>query len=195
MAALAAGAEAIRAERMLTVLLIGVLAIALSGGLYWLWRRRVDAEVAEGAAYEWALLSKNEPELVAGLDEARFRAIYAQVHTPRFPAYALGAVATFLATLPLTLAALSMIQWAAAKAGLTPEPYEIVRYVHLGQFTEPQTGQCNQECQLQIAESFSGFYYFFGVLIAWLAVVYVFTRRFHARRPGYLRDELIRARQ
>ncbi|MEZ5894599.1 MAG: hypothetical protein R3C58_15810 [Parvularculaceae bacterium] len=180
---------------MLNFFIAVFVALAVLGGLYWLWRRKIDAEVAEGAAHEWALFQKNEPAFVAGMSEEKFRKVYARVHTPRFPAYALAAIATFLLSLPVTFALLSAVAWGADMLGFLPEPLEIVRYVHLGEISEPAAGRCNQECQLQLAESFSGFYYFFGVIAMWLTVVFFFTRRFHARRPGYLRDEIIRARE
>ena len=32
--------------------------------------------------------------------------------------------------------------------------------------------------------------YYFGLLLAWMAIVAVAMRRYHARRPGYLDEEL-----
>jgi hypothetical protein len=37
------------------------------------------------------------------------------------------------------------------------------------------------------------FFYYFGLLAVWLAIVFVAMRRYHRRRPGYLRDELLSA--
>ena len=51
------------------------------------------------------------------------------------------------------------------------------------------------EAALYYAEDVAGFYYFFGVLIIWLAIVAAFMRHFHSNRPGYMRDEIIRARE
>jgi hypothetical protein len=87
------------------------------------------------------------------------------------------------------------LYWAAGSLGLVPEPVEIVRHVNIGEPRPAQSWQCNAECQLYIAEAFSGFYYFFGVLFSWLAIVAFYMRRYHQRRPGYLRDEIIRARE
>ncbi len=179
---------------MLSFFLVVFVLLALAGGLYWLWLRKIAGEVAEGAAYEWAFMQKHEPEFLVGITEEQFRQIYARVHTPRFPAYALVATATYFVTMPVTLGLLSAGAWAAEKVGFLPEPVEIVRYVRLGGAKATEPWQCDTICQMQIAESFSGFYYFFGIIAAWLVIVWLFMRRFHARRPGLLRDEIIRAR-
>ncbi len=179
---------------MLSFLLVVFALLALAGGLYWLWLKKIAGEVAEGAAYEWAFMQKHEPEFLAGISEEQFHKIYARIHTPRFPGYALVAVATFFVTMPATLGLLSLGAWGAEKAGFLPEPVEIVRYVRLGGSEATQSWQCDTTCQLQIAESFTGFYYFFGIIAVWLLIVWLFMRRFHARRPGLLRDEIIRAR-
>jgi hypothetical protein len=179
---------------MLNFLLVVFALLALAGGLYWLWLKKIATEVAEGAAYEWAFMQKHEPEFLAGISEELFRKIYARIHTPRFPGYALVATGTFFATMPLTLGLLSLGAWAAEKVGFLPEPVEIVRYVRLGGSKATESWQCDTTCQLQIAESFAGFYYFFGIIAVWLVIVWLFMRRFHARRPGLLRDEIIRAR-
>ncbi len=170
-----------------------VLLTALAA-LYWRWRRGVDAELAEGAAIEWAHFQKNEPEFVAHLNEASFASLYKRVNEPRFPGYAITIAATFAVSLPITLAAITGSIWASSKLGLTPPPAEIVRYVQLGETQAIGAWQCDTICQLYVAEAFSGFYAYFAVLIVWLAIVALFMRRYHARRPGYLRDEIIRAK-
>ena len=101
----------------------------------------------------------------------------------------------FFVSLPLTLGFLGLVHWVGAKIGLLPEPLQVVRYIQLGEVEETEAWKCNAECQLYVAEAFAGFYYFFGVIAVWLAVVAFFMRRYHSRRPGYLRDELIRARE
>ena len=173
--------------------LLAVL-LAAAGGGYVYWRRKVGAEIAEGAAYEWAHFQAHEPDFVAGVSEEKFREVYARVNTPRFPGYALAILATFIAALPVIFAALTLVMLVAGKLGMAPAPVEIVRVVHLGETNTPAIGQCNAQCQLQVAAAFAGFYYFFGVLAAWLGIVAFYMRRFHKRRPGYLRDEIIRAR-
>lgn len=168
--------------------------LAALAGLFWHWRRGVEAEIAEGAAIEWAHLQKHEPEFLHGMSEDKFREVYRHVHMPRFPAYALATLVTFLVSVPLALGFLSFLQLAGTELGILPEPLEIVRYVQLGDVEVTESWKCNAECQLYVAEAFAGFYYFFGIVVVWLAIVAFFMRRYHSRRPGYLRDELIRAR-
>lgn len=181
---------------MLGFFLVVLLLLALAGGLYWRWRRQVAEEIAEGAAIEWAHFQKNEPEFLKGMSEEKFREIYARVHAPRFPGYALATFATFLISLPATLALLSLALYAGEKMGLVPQPVEMVRYVNLDSVKETtQPWQCAADCQLYIAQAFGGFYYFFGVIAVWLVIVWFFMRRYHRRRPGYLRDEIIRSRE
>lgn len=180
---------------MLGFFLIVLLLIAAAAGLYWRWRKKIDEENAEGAAIEWARFQRVEPDFLQGVSEEKFREIYARVHTPRFPGYALAAIATFLLSLPVTFGFLSLVLWAGEKAGVIPQPVEMVRYINLGEVRVAESWQCGAECQLYIAEAYAGFYYFFGVAVVWLVIVWFFTRRFHKRRPGYLRDELIRSRE
>ena len=100
-------------------------AAALLGGcglVYWRWSKRVEAEIAEGAEAVWSKLNANDPELMLGLDRARFGTLYNRVHFPRYPGYALAAAATFVASLPVTLALLSAGILIADRFGLTPNP-------------------------------------------------------------------------
>lgn len=180
---------------MLGFFLVVFALLAAAGGLYWRWRKKIAEEVAEGAAYEWAHFQKHEPELLDGLSEEQFREIYGRVHTPRFPGYVLAALGTFFVSMPFTLVLLGFLRWVGERMGLVPQPAEIVRYVNLGEVRVTQAWECGAECQLYIADAFSGFYYFFGIIVAWLVIVWFFMRRFHARRPGYLRDEIIRSKE
>ncbi|PQA88049.1 hypothetical protein [Hyphococcus luteus] len=180
---------------MLGFFLVVFAALLLAGGLYWRWRRKIAEEVAEGAEIEWAHFQKTEPEFLEGISEEKFREIYARVHTPRFPAYVLATFATFFLSLPVTFAILTGLLWAGQATGVVPQPVEMVQYVNLGDARVAESWQCGPECQLYIAEAFSGFYYFFGVIVAWLVIVWFFMRRYHKRRPGYLRDEIIRSRE
>lgn len=180
---------------MLSFFALAFLVLALAGGAFWHWRKKIDAELAEGAAIEWAHLQKHEPEMLEGFDEKSFAALYTRVNEPRFPGYALATLATFIISLPVTMGLLTASVWAADKAGILPAPVEVVRYVRLGEAQEAKPWQCGADCQLYVAEAFSGFYFFFGILIIWLLIVAFFTRRYHKRRPGYLRDEIIRSRE
>ena len=179
---------------MVWFFVIVTVLLAAFSVIYWRWRRNIDAEIAEGAAIEWAQYQKNEPEFLQGMSENKFREVYAKVHTPRFPGYVLAMVVTFFASLPATFALLVFVMWVAQALGLTPDPVELVQVVPLGEVEAAQPWQCNSQCMLQVAEAYSGFYYFFGVLLVWLGIVAFFMRRFHSRRPGYLRDELLRAK-
>jgi hypothetical protein len=180
---------------MLGFFLSVFLILGLAGGLYWRWRRKIDEEIAEGAGIEWARYQKNEPDFVEGMSEAQFRAVYARVHEPRFPGYMLATVATFFVSLPLTLGVLTFVLWVGQQTGVIPQPVEMVRYVNLGEVRVTQAWECGAECQLYVAEAYAGFYYFFGVIVSWLVIVWFFMRRYHRRRPGYLRDEIIRSKE
>lgn len=183
----------------MTSFLIGAAAVvAILAALYWRWAQRVDAEIAEGADAEWARINAQEPSLVEGVSREKFGEVYRRVNFPRFPKYALAIIAAFVVSLPVTFAALGLSVWAGERLGIIPPPAELVRYVPIGdgaaEAASEKAIQCTAECRLALIESYAGFYYFFGVLAAWLIIVAVFMRRYHARRPGYLRDEILRAR-
>ncbi len=185
---------------MLGFFLVVFAILSVLGGLYWFWRRNIDEEITEGAGIEWAHLQKHEAEFLEGLTETQFREIYRRVHEPRFPGYALATVATFFVTLPLTLGLLSFLLWGAAQTGVIPEPIEVAEQLNLEGDSIRLLGKDIDEATrydmaLYYIGDLAGFYYFFGVLIVWLAIVALFMRRFHARRPGYLRDEIIRSRE
>ena len=179
---------------MTLFMMIATGALVLAGAAYFFWVRKVEGEVQEGAADAWERLRQSEPEIIDGYNEERFRRVYRRVHVPRFPGYALGAVAVYFVSLPLTLALMGAGLWAGRALGFLPQPAEIARYIPLGETTEAASGMCSAECKLYVAEAFSGFYFFFAVIFVWIAVFAFFMRRYHARRPGYLRDELIRNR-
>ncbi len=179
--------------------LIIIAALIVMGVVYWRWQEKIKAEVAEGSAIEWAHFQKNEPEFLEGVSEKRFRELYARVHTPRFPGYALATVATFFVSLPVTFAALSALLIGLQAFGAIPEPVEVVEQMSLeggeikilGKTIDEKS---RYEMALYYVGDIAGFYYFFGVLAVWLLIVAFYMRRYHARRPGYLRDEIIRSR-
>lgn len=172
-----------------------VLFLAALFGLFWRWSEGIKIEIAEGAEIEWAHLKKHEPDFLNGLSEEKFREIYARVHTPRFPRYALGAFATFLLSLPITLGMLSALLWGAEKLGLTPEPVEVADRLLLSDGKLRFFQDTPPEAALYYLEDIAGFFYFFGVIIVWLIIVGVFMRHYHTHRPGYLRDEVLRAKE
>lgn len=163
-------------------------------GLYTLWARRVSAEIAEGGEVEWAQLQKNDPELIAGLTKEQFDAIYHRVNFPRFPKYALACAAAFLISLPVTLALLAGGVWAGEALGLLPAPAEFADRYLVEDGRMRVITAAPPEAAMYYARDLAGFYYFFGVLLAWIVIVTVFMRRYHTRRPGYLREEILRAR-
>lgn len=180
---------------MWSFLAIALAIIVAIGAVYFRWRRGVLAEIAEGADIEWSYFHKKEPEFVKGIDEARFKEIYHKVNYPRFPDYALAASATFVLSLPVTFAVLSMLTFVGERMGWTPEPAEVANYLLIEDGAMRFISSAPPEAAVYYARDLAGFYYFFGVLISWVLIVLVFTRRYHARRPGYLRDEIIRARE
>ncbi len=179
---------------MVLFFLIVVILLCASGFFYWRWRRRIEAEIAEGAAIEWAHFQKHEPEFVAHLDEAGFRTIYARVNAPRFPGYALAAFVTFFLSLPVIFIALTAIIIGAEAAGVVPAPVDTAERLFIEDGRLIFFRETPPAAALYYVRDLAGFYYFFGVLFSWLAVVAFYMRRYHARRPGYLRDEIIRAR-
>lgn len=175
--------------RAFLILLGGVLAAA---GLYWLWARRTAADIAESAGLEWTRLQTAEPDLIAGLDEARFRTIFHRVHFPRFPKYALAAAAAFILSLPVSLGLLGGLAWLLGSIGLA-EATEVAKMVPLFG-TERWVGRDEGELiAFYWVQDIFLFFYYFGLLAVWLAIVFVAMRRYHRRRPGYLRDELLSA--
>lgn len=179
-------------------IVIGLL-IAM-GAAYWRWRENIKAEIEEGGAIDWAHFQENEPEFLEGVSQERFREVYALVHTPRFPGYALATIATFFISLPVTFAALSALLIAMQAFGAIPEPIDVVQQLSLeGDEIKVLGKTIDEKSRLEMALYYvgdvAGFYYFFGVLAVWLLIVAFFMRRYHARRPGYLRDEIIRARE
>ncbi len=179
---------------MITFLAIAAGMVGLLALAYWRWSMRVNEEIREGALHAFKALQNSDPAIVAGYDAARFETVYRRVHFPRFPKYALACVAAFIMSFPLALGALSGAAVLAERIGLTAEPAELARYVPIDGWRTSATAAEREEMALVLAQNFSGFYYFFGVIGAWLAIVAIFMRRYHLRRPGYMRDELIRQR-
>lgn len=174
--------------------LAGIAIVAVLAGLYFWWARRTDAEIAEGAEIEWSHLQKADPELIEGLDRARFNEIYKRVNFPRFPGYAVACFASFIVTLPITFALLIGGLFAADALGMTPEVAEIADKYLVDDGRMRFIRAAPPEAALYYVRDLGGFYYFFGVLFIWLLIVALFMYRYHSRRPGYLRDEILRAR-
>ena len=167
---------------------------SLAATAFYFWRKRVLVEIEEGAAYEWDVLKKQEPELLDGLDQQKFRAIYERVHMPRFPGYALAIFGTFCASLPISFLILVMGHYAMDALGLIPEAQEVAGQLLVKDGQLRFFKETPSEAGLYYVEDLGGFYYFFGLVAIWLVIVFFFMRRYHMRRPGYLRDEILRAR-
>jgi len=179
---------------MTTFFLIVFVAITCLCFAYWKWRQKIEQEITEGASFEWAHLQKHEPEFVKGFSEEEFKQVYGRVHAPRFPGYALAILISFAATLPITFILLTATLWGADAIGMTPEPVELADRLLLEDDRLIFFKETPPEAALYYIRDLGGFYYFFGVITVWLGIVAFFMRRYHSRRPGYLRDEIIRAR-
>lgn len=172
-------------------LVVAVLALC---ALYWRWAIKVEAEIAEGAGVEWARLQSADPALIEGLTEAEFRKVHRRVHFPRFPKYALATVAGFTLALPFVFAILSFVYWAGEATGVLASPSELSQMTPISGAAVLAAQESREDVAMYLAQNFFGFFYFFGMLTAWLSIVAVVMHRYHSRQPGYLRDELIRAR-
>lgn len=176
---------------MATTLLVLTGALAAATLLYWRWSIKASADISESAGIEWERLQEADPELVAGLDEPRFRAVFRRVHFPRFPKYALSIATGFVVALPATLALLSMFAFLFDKIGLSADANALAKSIPISGSVAGVSKDEGETIALYYVQDVLKFYYYFGVVFAWLAVVFVVMRRYHRRRPGYLRDELL----
>jgi hypothetical protein len=178
---------------MIAFLAVCLAALAAAAAVYWRWARAVRADIADAAASAFERLSTQDPDLVARYDAARFASIFERVHFPRFPAYALAAVAAFLAALPVLFALMSALLRLLQASGFYGDAGAVADGIDI-RGRDPATVAHRREVVLYLIETYSGALYLFGVLLFWLVIVYVAMKRYHARRPGYLHDELIRNR-
>lgn len=179
---------------MIQFLLFAALVFGISSGLFWLWKRPVERDIAEGAQTAFQNLSEKDPDLMEGLNETNFAVIYRRTHYPRFPAYALIAFGIFLAGTPIALAILSAIAHLASTVGIIPQPGDAATELYLGSGETSVVRKFNPETLSYILQGWAGFYYFFGLLGFWLGTVYFVMKRYHLRAPGTLREEILRAR-
>jgi len=174
--------------------------VTIASGIVWYWKRRTDAQIRDASDYEWAFLQKSDPDLIAHLNEDSFHTVFRHTHFPRFPVYAFACLATFLISLPITLAILGFGMWGLDRMGLIVEPADVTSQLRLDPGSLSLITKSVSEVDLyqglmQYVGALGGFYYFFGVLIMWLVIVFLFTRHYHKNRPGYLREEILRSRQ
>lgn len=174
--------------------IFSLVILALGYGLLWIWRRRIDAELAEGAGVELTGLRNSDPDLVEGIDEAQFAKIYHRTLFPRFPAYAFTAVAIFLIGTPVVLGLLNAGVVFGLKWGIIPQPGIAATELYLGAGDASVVRKVNPETLSYILQGWSGFYYFFGLLAFWIGTLILVMRRYHGRTPGTLREEILRAR-
>lgn len=179
---------------LLTYYLFVLLILAAWYGIYRYWSRKVAADVSDGASFEFKRLQKVDPALLEGVDEERFRAIYERVEMPRQPFFTWMAAAVFLLGAPLVLAVTTMtLSWMEV-VGIIPQPAEQAQQLKLSAEGIRLVRTADLEALQLILQGWGGFFSFFALLIFWVAVFYAVMRRYHAQRPGSLRDEVLRAR-
>jgi hypothetical protein len=171
---------------------LGALALAVL--FYWRWAKKTRADIDESAALAFARRCEGDPASVDGIDKARFRAVYARVHFPRFPGYALAAAAAFVISLPLTFYLMGAIAWGLGSLGLSPEAERLARVVPVEGAEELLKRDDGETIAFYWISDILLLGYYFGLLFAWMAIVAVAMRRYHARRPGYLEEELANER-
>jgi len=176
----------------MTGLLLALLgAAAIAALFYRRWAKKTEADISESAALEWERLKGADPALLEGLDEARFCAVYRRVHFPRFPKYALAIAAAFIIALPVVLSGLAGIAMMLDSIGMSADAQAIARSIPVEGSIAGVSRDQGESIALYYIQDVTKFYYYFGLLFAWLAIVFVAMRRFHKRRPGYLREELM----
>jgi len=163
-------------------------------GIYWLWKRRVSAQLRDASDYEWDIFQKNEPKFVDHLDRESFYTVFHRTHFPRYPGYWIGCISAFLLSLPVIFMLLYVLLWLGVKIGIVPRSAEVADNLFISDGKVILFDTAPTETALIYAQNLSGFYYFFGVISAWLLILTLFLRHYHKTRPGYLRDEIIRAR-
>jgi hypothetical protein len=179
---------------LLTYYALVLLVLAVWYGLYRLWRRRVEADAAEGAKVEYQRYQRQEPQLIEGLDEDRFRSLYQRAEVPQQPLYTLAAVGIFLLLAPFVLALTTLtIGWMEV-AGIIPQPAEAAQQLRLSSEGIRLVARADLEALQLILMGWGGFFSFFALLIFWVAVFFAVMRHYHRTRPGSLREEVLRSR-
>lgn len=180
----------------MTNYLIGTaILVGLIWAVYFYWRRIVHSELREGAEFEYSRFVKSDPDLLKGLDQAGFHAIFHRTEMPRRPLYVAGAVSTFLIGTPIFMGALAGLDYMMNRFGLIPRPADMA-----GVFLLKADGTVRffknlpEEGALMYIENFGGFFYFFGLLGFWLFILWFFMNHYYKNAPGALRDEIIRHR-
>lgn len=179
---------------LLNYYLVVLVILGLWYGAYRFWRRRIDDDVKEGARVEYDLLKRKDPELLEGLSEDRFTDIFGMVETPRAPFFTWLAVAIFLLGAPLVLALNTMVIRFLEVTGVIPQPAEQAQQLKLTADGIKLVREADLDALQYILQGWGGFFSFFSLLFFWVVVFYAVMRRYHSRRPGSLREEVLRSR-
>ena len=179
----------------MALILTVLLALAAAGGVYVFWARRVRAELDDGAAYEWEHLSRADPDLLQGLTQNAFSKLYHKVNFPRGPGYALACAAAIVVITPIALALIN----ASAVAAQAIAGTDVPAGAYADHYSFDEEGALIalpgvSDVARYYAQNLTGFYLFFGLIASWVGVVWWFMGRYHRRRPGALREEILRAR-
>jgi hypothetical protein len=177
---------------MIKFFLVSAAILAIAAALYWRWAARTRADIAESAAEAFERLQAQDGDLVRGYDAQSFAAVFERVHFPRFPLYALISAAGFLIALPFMLMLMGLILNLAEASGFYGDASALADRVPLR--GDAATVAQRRVVVMYLIETYSGVIYLFGVLLLWGGVVTMAMRRYHARRPGYLHDELALSR-
>ncbi len=175
---------------MLTFFLAAFGALGIAALFYWRWAERTRAEIDESAGLEWARRQENDQDSIGSLDEAKFRAAFARVHFPRLPKYALAAAAAFIIALPATFYILGAIAWIMGSLGVSPDAERLARAVPVEGAERLLNRDDGETVAMLWINDILLIGYYFGLLFVWIAIVAIAMRRYHARRPGFLEEEL-----
>ena len=179
---------------LLTYYLIVFVILGGWYGLFRYWSNKVEADIAEGASFEFERLKKTDPALLEGFDEARFRKVFSSVEVSQQPFYTWLAGAIFLVGAPFVLAITTItIRWMEV-VGIIPQPAEQAQQLKLSADGIRLVRTADLEALQLILQGWGGFFSFFALLLFCVAVFYAVMRHYHAKRPGSLRDEILRAR-
>ncbi|NNU15852.1 hypothetical protein HK107_05895 [Parvularcula sp. ZS-1/3] len=179
---------------LLTYYLLVLVILGAWYGVLRTWQKRIDEDVRIGSEEEWKLIERKEPKLLEGLTQDRFREIFARVEAPRAPFYTFTAVGIFLVFAPLVLALTTTVIRFMELSGIIPQPGEQAQQIQLSADGIRLVRTADLEALQLILQGWGGFFNFFSLLLFWVIVFYAVMRRYHLKRPGTLRDEVLRSR-
>lgn len=162
--------------------------------VYGRWKRRVEADIAEGAQVEYAVLKRKDPDLISDLSEGEFGKIFRSVEMPGSPIHTFAAVAIFLLGAPLVLALTALVITFLEVTGVIPQPAEQAQQLRFSAEGLRIVRQADLDTLQYILQGWGGFFTFFALLLFWVITFTLVMRRYHKGRPGSLREEILRAR-